>query len=299
LADVYHFRAINKDTKIYGLVTNPLSGDASPSVDNLLSANASAQVLGYIRFYNTVFTLEEINAVYVPFPVTSIADFMDLANEMDVSGLSISGSHKDDVVPFLYEQSSQVETGGSCNTMSKNGVNWTGCDTDSLGFLDSLLEFAGRKNFKRQKISLIGAGSMAKVIAHELYRLGASVLILNRSILKARELAARYKFAWGTLDNRGIDMIKKYRDVIIQATPAGSGGNDDPIEMYTFCGREAVMDLVCKPERSRLLLRAAAAGCRIIDGYDIFTRQLRHQYTQFMGRDFPPQLMSRVQFNRN
>jgi 3-dehydroquinate dehydratase/shikimate dehydrogenase len=281
LTDVYHFRSINKTTKIYGMVGNP------PLVPE------------YFRFYNTVFKLEEIDAVYAPFPVDGVDDFLKLANELDISGLSITGPYKKDVIPFLYDQSSQVETTGMCNTMCKKNTGWIGTNTDGPGFLDFLLDFIGRKNLKRQKITLIGAGNMAKVIAGELFRLGASVLILNRNFLKARELAVRYNFAWGVPDSRGIDMIKKFRDIIIQATPVGTDGSSDLLEMYSFCGREAVVDLVYTPERSPLLTRAADAGCRIINGYDMLNRQLRYQYSQFMGREISPLVLTRVQFDRS
>jgi 3-dehydroquinate dehydratase/shikimate dehydrogenase len=281
LVDMYHFRGISKTTKIFGMAGKP------PLVPE------------YFRFYNTVFYLEEIDAVYVPFPVNSIADFLKLANELDISGLSITGPYKEDVIPFLFEQSSLVETVGACNTVCRKNTGWIGTDTDASGFLDSFLSFVGRKNLKRRKITLIGAGNMARVIAGELSRLGVSVLILNRSALKARELAERYEFAWGVLDSAGIDMIKNFRDIIIQATPAGTGGVGDPLEMYSFCGREAVMDVVYKPERSPLLMRAADAGCRVINGYDMVTRQIRYQYSQFISRDVSPQVMARVQFDRS
>ncbi|GHU87272.1 hypothetical protein FACS189476_02440 [Spirochaetia bacterium] len=137
-------------------------------------------------------------------------------------------------------------------------------------------------------------------MAAELDRLGAKkVLILNRSPQRARDLAAVHKhFLWGALDNRGIELMEKCSDIIVQTTPAGMEGNaaHDPLELYSFTGREAVMDLVYRPEVTPFLKRAAAAGCPILNGYDMLIRQARYQYFQFLKKEFPPELMSRVKF---
>jgi 3-dehydroquinate dehydratase/shikimate dehydrogenase len=130
------------------------------------------------------------------------------------------------------------------------------------------------------------------------HRLGAKALILNRTLSRARDLAAPYKFQWGTMDNGGMGHMEKFSDIIIQTTPAGTEGNEtrDPLEMYAFSGKEAVMDLVYQPAVTPFLKRAAAAGCPILNGYDMLIRQARYQYTQFLKREFPPQLVSRVEF---
>jgi 3-dehydroquinate dehydratase/shikimate dehydrogenase len=283
LAEFYRFRNITRRTKVYGVVGHPLKASASPD------------------FFNTVFALEEIDAVYVPFPADSIGDFMELAGELGVSGLSVTVPYKEAVLPFLSEQSAEVQSVGACNTLSRCPAGWSGTNTDTRGFSDSLLEFTGRKNLRRRKITIIGAGGAARAVVSEVQRLGGKALILNRTVHKARELAAPYKFAWGGLDSRGIGMIHKYQDILIQTTSMGMEGSDsgDPLESYSFSGKEAVMDLVYKPEVTPFLKRAADAGCECINGYDMLIRQARYQYTQFMGKEFPAQLLSRVQFGRS
>jgi 3-dehydroquinate dehydratase/shikimate dehydrogenase len=280
LAELYRFRNITTAAKIYGVLGNPLLATGSP------------------QFFNTVFGLEEIDAVYVPFPADSIADFMELAGELGVSGLSVTVPYKEAVIPFLGEQSAAVQAIGACNTLSRCPQGWYGANTDTMGFSDSLLEFLGRTNLKRQRVTVIGAGGAARAVTAEVFRLGGKALVLNRTIHKARELALPYRFAWGGLDNRGIEMMNKYSDIIVQTTSSGmqGGAEGDPLEMFSFSGTEEVMDLVYKPEMTPFLKRAAAAGCRVLNGYDMLIRQARYQYTQFFGQEFPEQLLFRVQF---
>jgi shikimate 5-dehydrogenase len=54
------------------------------------------------------------------------------------------------------------------------------------------------------------------------------------------------------------------------------------------------MDLVYKPELTTFLERAAAAGCRTINGYDMFIRQAYLQYACFEGKEIPIKLLSRL-----
>jgi 3-dehydroquinate dehydratase/shikimate dehydrogenase len=54
------------------------------------------------------------------------------------------------------------------------------------------------------------------------------------------------------------------------------------------------MDIIYKPERTRLLRRAAEAGCRIRNGYDMLIRQAKYQYHFFLGKEFPVQYIPKV-----
>jgi 3-dehydroquinate dehydratase/shikimate dehydrogenase len=305
MAELYRFRGIGPETKVFGVVGHPLTVTGSP------------------QFFNTVFGLENTDAVYVPFPADSLRDFMPLAEELELQGVSVTLPYKEEVIPYLESMSEDVKRVRACNTIIRQPGGWRGVNTDMRGFSDSLLDFMGGlsardpgeggrqrgiaaflgrragprpvSSLRGKKVTLIGAGGAARAVAAELYRLGARALIVNRTVLKARALAAPYRFRWGGLDHRGAEQMERFSDIVIQTTPLGMEGNPgDPLELYAFTGRELVMDLVYKPERSPLLQRAAAAGCPVLSGYDMLIRQARYQYTQFLTRDFPPALLSRV-----
>jgi 3-dehydroquinate dehydratase/shikimate dehydrogenase len=284
LAEMYRFRKIDKKTKIFGVVGNPLKSSVSP------------------WFFNTIFGLENTDAVYVPFPSDSISYFLELAKGMDVQGLSVTVPYKEAILPYLMRCSNAVHSIGACNTVYRYADGeWFGENTDVTGFSDSLLAFLDRKNLKRQKITIIGAGGVARAAAAEVHRYGGKALILNRTIHKARNIASQYGFRWGGLDSNGIEMMVKYSDIIIQTTSVGMEGYDtsDPLELYTFTGKEAVMDLIYTPPQTPFLKRAAAAGCRTINGYDMVIRQACMQYSYFIGREIPQQLLSRVNAGEN
>ena len=278
LSELYRFKNIGRKTKIYGVVGNPLKASISP------------------WFFNTVFGLENDDAVYVPFPTDSITDFLKLAKQLEVKGLSITVPFKEEVLSKLANYSAAVRSIGACNTMSYFPDGWYGENTDCAGFSNSLLNFLGLTNLKKQKATIVGAGGAARAVAAEIFRLGGKALILNRTLHKAKSLASNYNFHWGTLDENGIEQMSKFSNIIIQTTSAGMEGYEDAniLESYSFTGKEAVMDLIYTPSVTPFLKRAAAAGCRTINGFDMVIRQACLQYASFTGREIPQQLLARI-----
>jgi len=278
LNELYRFRNITKKTKIYGITGYPLKANISTLL------------------FNTVFGLENTDAVHVHFPANSINDILELAEKLDVQGLSITVPYKEAVLPMLTRRSAAVHSIGACNVIFRSADGWFGDNTDSTGFSAAILAFLGKKNLKWKKVTIIGAGGIARAVAAEIFRLEGKALILNRTIHKAKDIALMYNFRWGGLDEHGIKLIDKYSDIIIQATSVGMGGYEvfDPLELYSYTGKEIVMDLVYYPAQTPFLTRAAAAGCRTINGYDMIINQASLQYKNIMGREISQQLLSRV-----
>ena len=277
MVDLYRFREITASTDIYGVVGFPLETSYSPLI------------------FNTVFSREKINAVYVPIPLHDLEHLHELAENLDVKGASITIPYKEEIIAHLKVVSNSVRIAGACNTIKtlENNSGWTGINTDTLGFSESILGFLNRKNLRGHKITVLGAGGAARAVVSEIARLKGKCLILNRTAVRARELALRYGYAWGGLDSQALDSMERYSDIIIQTTPVGSSPNtdDDPFELYHFNGHETVMDLVYNPPETAFLKRAMAAGCRVLNGVDMLIRQAKYQYQYFFERDFPEQLI--------
>jgi 3-dehydroquinate dehydratase/shikimate dehydrogenase len=283
LGELYRFKEITPKTKIFAVTGFPLKVTVSP------------------KFFNTVFSIEKVDAVYVPVPSDSIESFMRLSEEIGLSGAAITVPYKEAVLPYLTSKSEAVNAIGACNTIvqgSNTSPGWQGYNTDAEGFSDALLEFSRLKDLRGKKVSIIGAGGMARAAASEISRLKGKALILNRTELRARDLAVPYHFAWGGLARESLKMMTKYADIIIQATSVGMEPDieHDPLWFYEFSGKELVVDLVYKPAKTLCLARAEQAGCKILNGYDMMLRQARYQYKFFMGKEFPSSLINRLEF---
>jgi 3-dehydroquinate dehydratase/shikimate dehydrogenase len=291
MAARYRFREISSATEIYGIVGFPLKATFSPHI------------------FNTVFTHEKINAIYVPFPTDNLSHFLELAAELGIKGVSVTIPYKEEILSYLHSRSDSVQAAGACNTIKavpqktensprKKDIKcfWHGINTDTLGFSESLLHFTGRNNFRNCKITVLGAGGAARAVVAEIHRLKGKCLILNRNPARARELAQNYSYKWESMDRQALDIMERYSDIIVQATPVGTFPNteDDPFELYHFNGHETVMDLVYNPDMTTFLKRAWTAGCSVLNGLDMLIRQAKYQYQYFFDRDFPEQLIPRL-----
>jgi 3-dehydroquinate dehydratase/shikimate dehydrogenase len=281
LTGLYRFRKIGKTTKVFGLAGFPLTTTCSPHI------------------FNTAFSHERIDAVYLSFPSDSLESFLRLADEIDLAGAAITIPYKEEVIPLLQDSSGSVKEAGACNTLVRSapGNGWIGYNTDTLGFSGSLLAFIGKKNFHGLGVTILGAGGAAGAAVSEIHRLKGKCLILNRNPARAKELAAPYRFKWGGLDGQGLDMMDRYSDIIVQTTPVGTFPNveDEPFSLYHFTGKETVMDLIYRPAKTAFLKRAESVGCRVLNGFDMLVRQAMSQYQLFLGRDFPTELLPRLE----
>ncbi len=271
LVETYRFRELRPETRVFGIIGYPLTATSSPAI------------------HNPAFSRAGLDAVYVPFRTDSLGDFFTLAEELELGGASVTIPHKESIVPFLRTRSAEVESIGACNTVIRDVPGWSGYNADAAGFSESLLAFMGKRHLRGKRVGIIGAGGVARAVAAEVRRLGGRACVLNRTPLRAKELAEPLGFAWGGLDERGSELLDRYADVIVQTTSVGMEPDvdGDPIGLYRFSGREIVMDLIYKPEKTRLLSRAEAAGCAVLNGRDMLDRQARIQFKLFTGMDFP------------
>ena len=272
--EMYHFRSINKDTKLYGITGWPLVKTSSPLLHNQ----------GYEK--------KRINAVYLPFRSPLIADTLNFCEGIGVNGLSVTIPHKESVLYYLHEQSPEVVQIGACNTIVRKNNKWLGYNTDAPGFRRALEEFLGPVKIKHKKVAVIGAGGAAKAIVYVLKQMGARVCIFNRTIETAAQLADKYGFNYCQLDAHCIAKLDEYSTLIVQTTSVGMNGEgpsnseNDPIYFYDFRGNELLFDIVYEPSTTPVMKRASLAGCKVCNGYKMLEYQAYEQFKLFTGQEY-------------
>ena len=268
LNTLYHFRTINDETSIYGVVGSDTTKSLSPAI------------------HNKGFEQKKINAVYIPISGTNIKEVVDFATCTGISGLSVTHPFKFDIIPFLDSIGPISTACGAVNTVLFNGGKRQGFNTDIDGFSRALQEFLHVRSLRFKHIAIIGTGGAAHAIANAVHLLHGKACIFGRSAEKAKQLARRYNFQWAVSDLASVRILKKYSDVIIQATSVGMHENEDPLEFYSFSGSEKVFDVIYAPEKTALLKRAEAAGCDICNGYDMLRYQAYKQFELFTGGSY-------------
>ncbi len=274
LNDIYHFRSIDEDTRVYGITGYPLQKTSSPEIHNA----------GYIK--------HKMNAVYIPICSKNLKDALDFADSAEIMGMSVTIPHKEAVLDEVSDLDKTAREIGACNTLVRSEGKWKGYNTDVTGFSKSLLEFLGEKNLAHKKLAIIGAGGAARAIAYAVKQLKGKACIFNRTIARAQELASKYGFKAEKLTNDNLETLKKYSDIIIQTTSVGmnstesSNSENDPIHFYEFTGKEKIFDIIYVPAVTPMMARAAKAGCSVCNGYDMLRYQGYDQFRLFTDNDY-------------
>ena len=278
LTENYNFRSMDENTKLYGITGYPLAITDSP------------------RIHNKGYRDHGMNAAYIPFRAKKVEEALEFAEEMGITGFSVTIPHKESILPDLPEVSAVVGEIGACNTAVKQDGVWKGYNTDAPGLQKALCDFLNVKNLAHKKVTIIGAGGAARAAAYVVKQLRGKCCIFNRTVAKAKALADLFGFKYAALDEAHVGMIEQYSDLIIQTTsigmgvPAGTIQDDekqvDPIPFYNFHGTECVYDIIYNPEETPIMLRAKAAGCKVENGYSMLINQAYRQFSLFTGVEY-------------
>ena len=254
LVDIYRYPSLNRHTSIYGLIGDPV--EKSP---------------GH-RYHNAVFEKRGLNAVYVKMIVKpeELAEFISLATAIGIRGLSVTIPLKEKILPFLDEIEPAAKQIGAVNTLLFKNGRIIGTNTDGLGALDAIEK---KISVHGKRVVLLGAGGAARGIAFEAKARGADVLVLNRTIQRAKELAADLGCAAG-----GLDEVPKTYDILINCSPDPMPIDPKKIRLNTLA-----MDVVYFPRETDFLKEAALRKCEIVYGEEMFSNQAARQTAFWVG----------------
>jgi 3-dehydroquinate dehydratase/shikimate dehydrogenase len=282
LKRVYHYGRINKETKIFGVIGDPVAHSLSPLIHN-----AAFHGLG-------------INSVYVPFrvPRANLEEFFKHFEALPVYGYSVTIPHKEAAANLAQEKDDAVELIHAANTLVRGDNGFIAYNTDFQATRDSLLanlpgvaEGVGATLHSRTAL-ILGAGGVARAMAYALQRGGAAVAIANRTHERAQRLAEE-------VGCRAVDWAARHNvvcDTLINCTSVGMHPNVDesPIHPSFLKPGLVVMDIVYTPETTLLVKEARSRGCHVLTGVDVFVRQAALQFELFTGQQAPLELMRRV-----
>ncbi len=311
IKDLYRWDAINPETKVYGVIGWPVGHSMSPAIHN-----AGFDAVGH-------------DGVYLPMPIpeayehfkATVGAWLDYA-PLDFKGASVTIPHKENLLKFVEERGGEIEglakLIGAANTLTvREDGSLYASNSDYAGALDAVC--AGlditREGLKGKRIGVIGAGGAARAIVAGFAGHGATVVVYNRTLEKAQQLAEMF-----TADRLrglapGVDEpgkvvampMEKLKDscceVFINCTPVGmypkvEGTPFEGLKDVIASGKAkctvAVFDTIYNPIETRLLKEAEEAGCVTIPGTEMFVRQAAAQFEGWTGKGAPVDVFRRV-----
>ena len=256
--------SINGCTRTCGLIGNPVEHTMSPAIHNTL-AGAMGQ-----------------NLVYVPFHVQPelVGKAVEGAYALNLLGCNVTVPYKSQVIPYLKEIDPLAERIGAVNTLVRTEGGFKGYNTDMPGLARALkadgIETAG------ERVLILGAGGVARAVAFMLAETASEILIMNRTVEKAREIAEEVNAAAGS-KIAGALSVSDYgklsagrRYLAIQATNVGMFPRVEEavIEERDLYKRiHTGYDLIFNPVRTRFMELTREAGGRACNGLKMLLYQ--------------------------
>jgi len=270
MVDLYRAARITRRTRVYGVIGDPIGHSLSPLL------------------HNTAFRARKFDAVFVPFLVRNLREFLGAMEGFGVAGLSVTIPHKETILRSLDDCDPLAARIGAVNTVVvRGGGQLYGYNTDYVGVLRSL---GRRMPLAGSRVLLFGAGGAARAAAFALAQAGSNVCLCARRPERARALA---RAVGGQAVGRA-DLAHEFFDAIVNCTPIGMhphGGS--PLGRAELNCR-IVMDMVYRPRETELLQLARRKGIEIISGVEMFLAQGFAQYEIWTGERAPEGAMRRA-----
>ena len=271
MKDVYRADKIDRKTRVYGVIGNPIGHSLSPVMQN------------------AGFKARHVNAIYLPFLVRDLKDFVKAIEPLRIRGFSVTIPHKEAILKYLDECDPLAKAIGAVNTVVVGrGGKLRGYNTDYVGVLRTLEH---RMALPKSRVLILGAGGAARAVAFALSRAGAQVCIFSRRFGPAKELAK----AVGGAALRQADLRREFFDAIVNATPVGMHPHveDSPLDARDLNCR-LVFDTIYRPRETKLLQLAAKRGIETVSGVEMFVAQGTAQWELWTGRRAPVEAMRRA-----
>lgn len=291
MRDVYPVKELNEQTEIYGIVGNPVKHSLSPFM------------------HNRAFRFHDLNAVYIPFAVKNLHDFINRmvkteTREIDLNlkGFSVTIPHKQAIIEYLDEIDETAKRIGAVNTVKIENGKLFGYNTDADGFMEPLQNAYG--DLRDAKVAVFGGGGAARAVVFALKRAGANVTIFARDLKKVEKLAAEFNAELKKISKSEEDQKSKTDfnafDLIVNATPLGTTGkleNETPVFARDIEQVKLVYDLIYNPFETKFIKEAGRANVPTISGLAMLVAQGMKQFEIWTGKPAPMREMSRAALN--
>ena len=290
---LYRYDSVDAQTELFGVIADPVGHSMSPAI------------------HNGAFAAMHMNRLYLPLLVQGGRDelftFLDNVGQrpwLDFRGFSVTIPHKHNALDYVRRQYGFIELLadkiGATNTLiierraTSDEGHFSAYNTDYAGAMEAIEDGMGitRCRFRDMPVAVVGAGGVSRAIVAGLTDAGADATVYNRTVERAKQLAADFGCRAA-----GLDALPNLNaKLIVNGTSIGMSPKIDasPVPAEVLKPDMAVFDTVYNPPETLLLQQAKAAGAKTIDGVTMFVNQAAAQFKFFTGQSPDTDLMRRL-----
>lgn len=265
-------RSNNAGVDRYAVIGNPVAHSRSPFIHRAF-ALATGQAIEYTR----------IECPQHGFDATLRAFAASGAR-----GCNVTLPFKFDAARLAARCSARAALAGAANTLRFDAEGWFADNTDGVGLVRDIERNAGVV-ISGRRVLLIGAGGAAAGALGALLEAGPAVLVLaNRTLHKASELAVRHQGAaqrFGVaLQACALDRCGERFDIVINATAASlAGASASPVDARVLQPGALALDMMYGPAAAPFLAWAHANGASARDGLGMLVEQAAQAFFVWRG----------------
>jgi len=247
----------------YAVVGHPVAHSKSPQI-HAEFARATGQELEYGR---------------IEAPLDGFERTVEEFRSQGGKGLNVTVPFKEAAFRYCRSLSPRARAARVVNTLVLTGAEVFGDTTDGVGLVADLTRNLGFELF-RKNLLLMGAGGAAQGVVQALLDAGvARLLIANRTVSRAEELAGRFTGASAC----GYDALPAQAfDLIVNATSAGLADEAPPLPEQLLGNGVLAYDMVYGRE-TPFLAAARRAGARTSDGLGMLVEQAAEAFFVWRG----------------
>lgn len=271
-------------TGLLGLIGTPVGHSGSPAM------------------YNYSFELLDMDYKYLAFDIKldEVANAISAIKTFKMKGANVTMPCKGAVCEYMDELSPAARIIGACNTIVNENGKLIGHITDGQGYVRNLKE--NGVDVKGKKLTIMGAGGAATAIQVQCALDGArEISIFNKKddfFQRAEKTVQDIKKEVPNciVNLYDLDDTEKLyaeisdSDILTNATIVGMKPyeNDTNIlDNNVFRKDLVVTDVVYNPIKTKMILDAEKAGCKVIGGKGMLLYQGVEAFKLFTGKEMP------------
>ncbi|CAG0939706.1 shikimate dehydrogenase [Gallionellaceae bacterium] len=243
-------------TDRYAVIGNPIAHSKSP----LIHAEFARQ------------TGQDLNYEAIEAPLDGFAATIARLRNEGYKGCNITVPFKFEAYQLCNQLTGRARAAQAVNTLLFEEGEILGDNTDGAGLIADIEQNVGCKLlFKR--VLLMGAGGAAHGVIWQLFNAGASVVIANRTVDKAQQLAAEF-VSYGTVFASSYEALAgKQFDVVINATSSSLSDELPPLPSGIFAPHALAYDMMYGRETPFMKFARAQGAATISDGLGMLVEQ--------------------------
>lgn len=280
LIEVYRVKELTENTKVFGVIGDPVSKSLSPYM------------------HNPAFQAKGIDAVFMHLEVKDLERFITEfipESGLNFGGLSVTMPHKQAIIPYLQTLDETAKAIGAVNTVKIENGKLHGFNTDADGFMGPLKKAFGY--LKGARVAVFGAGGAARACVYALKQEGAEVTVFVRDAGKGRLFADEFSVELREIPVQSFGGF----EIAVNATPLGMKPGQEDFTLLTaerLEGVRLVFDLITKPAETALMREAKKAGIPTVGGVEMLISQGIKQFEIWTASEAPAEIMREAVIKR-